>query len=145
MKFKKVIVWFCVLSLTVILGCASFQDAVTPCYIPPAAFDYADTEPTTFLPFTTLFDAKRIDKKIDYTHTLNQTTDKLEYEFLKGLNALYISGAEQLQETVFSPNGPIGLLLPTLMGGTLGALLISKPDDKKKIVDLETKINGKKK
>jgi len=140
---KKVIIWVCILGLTIILGCSSFQDAVTPCYISPAALEYADVEPTTFLPFTTLFDARRVDFRVDFVHTVNQTTDRLKYEFLKGLSAFHISGAEQLQATVFSPSGPIGLLLPTLMGGTLGALLISKPDDKKKIVDLETKINGK--
>jgi len=145
MKFQKIIIWICVLSLTIMLGCSSFQDAVTPCYIPPEALNYADTNPTTFLPFTTLFDAKRVDKKIDYIHTLNQTTDKIEYEFLKRLNAFHISGAEQFQETIFSPSGPIGLLFPTGLGLTLGSLLISKPNDKKKIADLETKINGKKK
>lgn len=141
MKLKKIITWLCVFGLTFILGCSAFMDAVTPCYIPPASLDYInETDPTIFLPWTTLFDAKQIDMKVDFVHIFNQTTDKLNYGFVKGLNTFHIGAAEQLQATLFSPEGPIGLLLPTLMGGTLGALLISKPGDKKKIVELE---NGK--
>ena len=83
--------------LTVMLGCASFQDALTPCYIPPASLEYADANATTFFPFTTLFDARRVDAKVDYVYAIG----KLEYEFL----------------------------LPTIFGGTLGALLIKRPQD----------------
>lgn len=140
---KKLSIWLCILGLTIILGCSSFQDVFTPCYIPPASLDYADAEPTTFLPFTTLFDARRVDFRMDFVHTLNQTTDRLKYEFLKGLGTFHMGAAEQFQAVIFSPTGPIGLLMPALMGGTLGALLISKPDDKKKIVELEKK-NGNK-
>lgn len=141
MKIKKLTVWLCILGLTVMLGCASFQDAITPCYIEPATLKYADANATTFLPFTTLFDAERVDRKMDFVHQWNQTKDNMQYGFLKGLNAFHIGAAEEFQTALFSPEGPIGLMLPTVMGGTLGALLISKPDDKKKIVELEKK-NG---
>ena len=134
---KKLIIWLCILGLTVVLGCASFQDALIPCYISPAVLDYADAEPTSILPFTTLFDARRVAFKMDFIHTLNQTTDRLRYEYLVGVNTFHVAAAEKFQAALFSPQGLIGLLLPTVMGGTLGALLISKPDDKKKIMELE--------
>jgi len=141
MKFQKLIIWLSVLGLTLMLGCSSFQDALTPCYIPPASLDYADAEPTTILPFTTLFDARRVSFKMDFVHLKKQTLDNLHYNFLRGMNTFHIAAAEELQAKLFSPEGPIGLLFPTLMAGTLGALLISKPTDKKKIIELE-KING---
>lgn len=139
---KKLFIWLCILGLTVMIGCSAVQKAVIPCYIPPAALDYADVnEPATFLPFTTLFDAERVDMKVDFVHSYNQVTDKMQYEYVKGLNTFHMSASKRLQTALFSPEGPVGLLLPTLMGGTLGALLISKPNDKKRITELE---NGKK-
>lgn len=146
MKLKKTITWLCILGLVMMLGCASVMDVVTPCYIPPQAIEYAEeTEPRVFLPWTTLFDAKRIDAKIDYVHISNQTRDRLEYGYLKEVNAFHIDVASEFQERIFSPEGPIGLLLPGLMCGTLGAVLIPRPGDKKKIVELENTIkNGDK-
>lgn len=136
-KLQKIIAWICIIGLTAILGCASFQDALTPCYISPACLEYADAEPTTFLPFTTLFDARRIDMKMDFRYAIGE----VEYKFLKGLNTFHTSAAEQLQARIFSPEGPIGLLFPAITGGVLGTYLFSKPDDKKKIAELE-KTNG---
>ncbi|HEC64215.1 MAG TPA: hypothetical protein ENI23_02855 [bacterium] len=124
-KLQKVVVWGSVIMLTVMLGCASFQDALTPCYIPPETLEYTDAPATTFFPFTTLFDAKRVDFKLDYTYTL-QT---MKYKYLKGIGTFHRIGAEELQASLFSPEGPIGLLLPTIFGGTLGALLIKRPQD----------------
>ena len=141
MKFQKLIIWLSILGLAVMLGCSSFQDALTPCYIPPESLKYADANATTILPFTTLFDARRVKFKMDFVHLKKQTLDNLHYNFLKGINSFHIGAAEELQAKIFSPEGPIGLLFPTLMAGTLGALLISKPADKKKIVELE-KTNG---
>ena len=141
MKFQKLLTWLSILGLTIVLGCSSFQDVLTPCYIPPGSIDYADTNATTLLPYTTVFDARRVGFKMDFIHAVNQTTDKMRYNYLKGMNSFHITAAEELQAKIFSPEGPIGLLFPTLMGGTLGALLISKPNDKKKIIELE-KTNG---
>ena len=139
---KKMLIALCVFGLTIILGCSSFQDAVTPCYISEESIEYADTEPTIFLPFTTLFDARRIGAKMDFIYYRDQLVDKMQYEYLKGVNSFHIGVAEEFQERIFAPEGSIGLLLTTLMGGTLGTVLLSKPEDKKKIKDLEGKVNG---
>lgn len=141
MKLKKLIIWICILGLVTILGCASFQDAITPCYISPEALEYANEKPTSILPITTLLDAKRVSMKMDYVHSLNQLSDTMYYEFLREVNSFHMGASKKFQAAVFSPIGPIGLLVPTITAGTLGALLISKPDDKKKIKELEEK-NG---
>jgi len=127
-KYQRLIVWLCVLGLTVILGCSAFQDGVTPCYIPPEVIESTGSEIPliSWMPFTSLFDAKYVKAKLKFQYLLH--TNLMEAS---------IFASEQFQQTLFSPEGPIGLLLPTLMGGTLGAFLISKPGDKKKIVELE--------
>ena len=132
MKFKKLIIWLCVLGLTVILGCASFQDALTPCYIPEEVIESTGVSLPIipWMPFISLFDARYVKTKMHY-----------QYLLYNNLMTTSIGASEAFQQKLFSPTGPIGLMFPTLMGGTLGALLISKPDDKKKIVELEKK-NG---
>lgn len=136
---KRITVTVSALVLIVLFGCSAVMDAVTPCYIEPEAIRYADANPTSFMPFTTLWDAHRIDSMMGYKHILNQVEknrlledDDMKYSFLKNVQAVHKQGAQALQETVFSPEGPIGLLFPTLFGGTLGALLIKRPGDVKK-------------
>jgi len=136
-KLKTAIIAVCIFGLAVILGCASFMDAITPCYIPPKAAEYADANVPIMLPYTTVFDARIVDKKMDYMHFINSMTEDAKYEYLKGMTAFHIQASEEFQQAVFSPEGPLGLLLPTLFGGTLGALLIKRPGDKSK-KELET-------
>ena len=54
-------------------------------------------------------------------------------DHLKSIQNENMALALQVKETVFTPTGPIGLALTTLFGGTMGALLIPRPGDKKKI------------
>ena len=141
-KIQKLILAIAIMGLAVFFGCASVQDLIIPAYIPPASLEYSGSEPTTLLPFTTLFDLKRVDMKMDFVYLSKQTSEKIRYEFLKGVNYIHISASEQLQNAIFSPSGPIALMFPALLGGTVGGLLFSKPEDKKKIKELE-KQNGK--
>ncbi len=129
-KFQILIASLSILGLTVFFGCAAFQKVLTPCYVNPASADYANTETTSVLPWTTLWDMERIDIKMDYVHMTNQVKDKMLYEFLKTGNRVSIMASEELQSTIFSPAGPIGLIFPTIFGGTLGALLLKRPGDK---------------
>lgn len=140
-KTQNLIATLSVFCLIVVLGCASFQDVLTPCRVSPAAARYADTNETSILPWTTLFDAKRILMKLDYVHTKTQLTDTLEYEYHKGITRFHEAAGEELKATLFEPTGPIGLLVTSALGGTAGALLLSKPTDKKKIKELEIKNN----
>jgi len=142
-KLQNLIAFVCLFGLVVFLGCSAFQDVLTPSYIPPQAIKYADENGPSILPWTTLFDSRRIKMKMAFVHSLNQITDRMEYEYLNGLTQFHIAGAEQLQAKLFSPTGPLGLFLPTVLGGTAGTLLLSKPSDKKKIAELEKEANGK--
>lgn len=133
------------------VGCSAMMDGVTPCYIDEDAGTYAQ-EPnlTSFLPYTSLWDAKRIEARMEYAHTLNQLEllrlaedDDITYSFLKGQHTINIKNAEEFRDTLFDPAGPIGLLLPLIGGGALGALLIPRPGDSKKLRELEVlKVNG---
>lgn len=148
--FKTIIVTLSTLILVVFFGCSMMADVFTPCPIQPAAGEYANEPLLDFMPFTTLYDAKRIDAKLDYQHDLNQITfarlsedDNSKYGFVKDVHITNMQSGLEFQQVVYSPTGPIGALIPTLTAGTLGALLISKPADKRRIKELETNGNGK--
>jgi hypothetical protein len=133
------------------LGCSAMLDGVTPCYIDPAIGEYTEADMLIFTPYTSLWDAKRLNAALDYKHILNKTElsnllekEGLEHKFLSDSLMVSMAGAKEFQDTVFNPSGPIGLLIPTLFGGVLGSLIISKPGDKKRIVELETKLNDTK-
>jgi hypothetical protein len=136
-KKQKLLTVLMAMGLAIMFGCSAIQDIITPTYVSPDAATWADTTPKLFMPYTTLFDAKRVGMAIDYKIIV----EKFKGGYYKGMTNLSILAGEEIKATVFSPDGPIGLLLPTLFGGTLGAMLISKPDDKKKIRELEVK-NG---
>lgn len=130
--------------LAAFIGCSGFQDALTPCYIDESVGEYTEEEMTSFLPYTTLFDAKRLKRCMDWMHLTKQEAfqrlqedDVMLYTFLNDGMVLGMQDAEQFKHTVFDPTGPIGLMMTTLLGGTLGATLISKPGDKKEIEKLK--------
>jgi hypothetical protein len=138
--FKTITVTIVTLSLIALFGCSAMMDAVTPTFIEPEAAAYADANSTSFMPFTTLWDAERVISKMDYSHQLNQLLllrqaedDDIRYGFLKDAQVGHNVSAKQLQTALLTPEGPIGLLLPTLLGGTLGALIIKRPGDVKKL------------
>jgi len=135
--------------LIVFFGCSAMMDGVTPCYINEDIKDYTEEPLTSFLPYTTLWDANRLDRVMDFKYLINQKAyerlaedEGYTYNFLKNDLLISKAGAQELQDTLFDPAGPIGLLLPLIGGGTLGALLLSKPGDKKKIAELEKNGNS---
>ncbi len=136
-KKQKTLTVLMVMGLAVMFGCSAVQDVITPTYVDEEAADWADTTPKLFMPYTTLWDAKRVGRAIDYKLTIT----KIKGGYYKGITNLSILAGEEIKTTLFSPQGPVGLLLPTLFGGTLGAMLIKRPGDKsKKEVDLEKSI-----
>jgi len=134
--------------LAIIIGCSAMMDGVTPCEIEEGSLGYTSQPPKKYMPFTTLLDSKRIGAWMDYTHETKQMDyqrlaqdDSLLHSFLTDRRLVHEQGAMEFQQTVFSPQGPIGLLIPSLFAGTLGALLIKRPGDKsKKEVETEEKI-----
>lgn len=133
---KSVIVVVCALVLVTFFGCAMFQDALTPCYIEPDAIVYTGEEPTSLMPWTSLWDADRIDRAMDYIYKANLLKyarsiedENVRYAFIKGTQAIHTQGAREFQQTIFSTDGPIGLAIVGLGFGTLGALGIKRPGD----------------
>ena len=150
MKYAKtILVTLSAVILAVMFGCAAMMDLATPSHIEPDSITYSLEEARSWLPWTTLWDSYRIDKRMDYVHQLKQTSyarlaedDNMEYGFLKQANIVDIQGAKEFQRAVFTPEGPIGLLFPTLFGGTLGALLIPRLSEKEKDKELIAIKNG---
>jgi len=144
-KTQTIIITVSIFLLAAFVGCSMFQDGVIPCYVEPEAIKYTAENPTTWLPFTTLFDAKRIQKKAEYIHlmTLLELDRKKEDENLlyapiaDGL-VVNIKAATGLKQTVFDPDGTVGLLVTCGLGLGLGGLLIKRPQEK----ELERKVNG---
>ena len=142
-KIKMLIITFCIMVLVIIFGCASFQDVITPTYIPPSAIEYADVNVPLIggFPYTSLFDARTVMAKMDYVHLLNNMTEEAKYNFLKGLTQMHIDISQDFQQKLFSPTGPIGLLLPSSMAAILGLFaggrFIKSPREK----ELENEIN----
>ena len=148
---KRVAVIVSTLILVLLIGCSAVMDGITPAYIEKTAAEYAGVEDITeFLPYTTLWDLRKLIRKLDYTHQAKQIMiarlledDTIQYDFLKDSTTLSLQGALQFQDTFFNPSGPIGMLFPALTAGTLGALLIRRPGDKTK-EEYDTAVNGNK-
>ncbi len=136
--FSVIIITLASLILVVLLGCSMVQDAFTPTWVNPDAAVAADEPLTSFLPLTTLFDAQRILRKLQYI----QSQKMLEYDYLTNGLHMSIQAGREFQANVFDPTGPLGLLLVGGPALTLGAFGFSKPSDKKKIMELQ---NGSKK
>ena len=136
-KKQKTLTVLMVMGLAVMFGCSAFQDVITPTYVSKEAAEWADTTPKLFMPYTTLWDAKRVGMAIDYKITI----ERFKGGYYKSMTNLSILAGENIKSTVFSPEGPVGLLLPMLFGGGLGAMLIKRPGDKsKKEVELEKSV-----
>lgn len=138
------------------IGCSAMQDAITPAYILPEAAVYADVNDTSeFMPYTTKWDLLKVDRYLDYKHQLIQIDvgrmledDNLTYAFLKDAATASLQSATQLQQTIFSPTGPIGLMFPALFAGVLGTMAggkyIKRAGDKtKEEFELALKNNNK--
>lgn len=134
--WKKLVVGLSIAILLTMLGCASFQEVLTPAYISEDALAYTGDDGKTFTPYTSLWDARRINKKLDYQHHVNQLKsaremedDSNEYKHVKDAHLTYIKQAEEFRHTLFDPDGAIGLLAPALGGLGLG-FVIKRPGDK---------------
>ena len=119
-KKQKLFAGFLVLFLIVFMSASCVQDAIVPTYIEPDLMITFDAEPVNGL-YTTLFDAKRLQKNIAH---------KLEYQKLvakqgqEDLNISIASG-EEIKGVVFNPTGPLALMFPALAGLGLGRYLKS--------------------
>jgi len=143
--YQKLLVLMCSIVLVTVLGCSAWMDGLTPAHIDEAAIEYSDSNPHLYLPYTSLWDAKRIQREMMYVHQTEQVRlarkledDKLRFAYLRNAMETNISSAEELRDTLFSPTGPLSLLFAAVPSLALGAYLIPRPSDKKRISELET-------
>ena len=143
---KGLVTLICVVGLVIMFGCTTFQELVTPCHIDKKAPENAGMEATSYLPWTTVWDARRVFAHLNYMHTQTQIAyerlqqdDSFTHAFLLNSVEVNLADAIGLQEQLFDPAGPIGLLLPALFGGGIGAMFIPRRREK----DLEKQLNGK--
>lgn len=131
---RALITLICIVGLVVMFGCAGLQDVVTPCHINEDVIEYSGQGATSYLPWTTVFDAERIKAYADFEHLDLQAffdtakaQDRREYTFLTDRLDIGIADARQLQQKLFNPNGSIGMAITALFGGTIGAMFINIP------------------
>jgi hypothetical protein len=147
--FQKLLTLLSAVILVTVLGCAAWMEGLTPAYVDPAAIEYADTEPTVLpIPgYVSLWDARRIKRELDFAHLTEQIRiardledDQMRYKHLQDAMQINIASAEELRNTLFSSTGPLSILFAAVPALGLGAYLIQRPSDRKKITELE---NGK--
>lgn len=149
-NLSKLVIPFLVLVLVAMFGAGCFQELLIPTYTEPQAIKYGGEETTggkSFLPWTTLWDARRIARQMKYQHGLvvkglvRQIEDDADaYNYIRKQHVLNIQAAEDFKDTIFSPTGPIGLLVPTLAAFGIGAMGVTRPKDKRKLKDKDRKI-----
>lgn len=140
-KFSKALVTLvCIIGLVITFGCAGLQDLVVPCHIDENAIEYSGQKPTSYLPWTTVFDAERIKAYMNFTHLDYQKTlkdmlvgDDLLYDFYTDQINNNLADARQLQQKLFNPNGSVGMAITALFGGTIGAMFFNTPKKKETV------------
>ena len=147
-KLEKVLVGLCILLSLAFVTTGCFQDILVPAYIDPVAIEYSKEVVPSFI-YTNLWDAERVALGLDQQHFLIQRSlarmmedDDTKYDFLSNAHSYNIASAKELRDNIFSPTSPLGALIPGLSGLGLGWIALSKPSDKKKIVELQNG-NGK--
>lgn len=119
-KKQKLFTGFLVLFLVVFMSASCVQDAIVPTFIEPDLMATYGATPANGL-YTTLFDAKRLQKNL---------THKLEYQKLvakqgnEDLN-ISIAAGEEIKGVVFDPTGPLALMFPALAGLGIGRYMKS--------------------
>lgn len=139
-KLRTLLITTCIVGLVTLLGCAAFQDVLTPARYSPVVESYVDANDVPLplfeplLPWHTLFDLRVLDRRMDFIHQYRGMSEGLRYNFAKSTNQFFITASESLQAKLFSPEGPLGVLLPVLFTGPLallaGGRYIKSPHEK---------------
>ncbi len=124
---KKIGYGLVALVLMALVGCSAMLDAITPAYIPPKNIKYGEIKPTSFLPFTTLWDSQRVGRAVDLKYQIYN----IDYRFMKQETQLHEAAARELQVKIIQPaiTGLVGS--GALAFGWLG---MKRPGDEKKPV-----------
>ena len=134
---RSLLLLVCMAGLVAVFSGGCLQDLIVPCHINEDAIEYSGIEPTSYLPWTTVWDAHRVKDYIELQHKKTQLIykrlqqdDTLTYSFVVNAVDISLIEAEVLQKKLFDPNGSVGMLLATLFGGTIGTFFLNTPKKK---------------
>ena len=141
------------LVLTVFLGCALFQDAVSPVRIAQGAKEWVGMDDPNenswferLLPWDSVLLGEQIQAKMELRHEQNQRRLRRELEDEILIFGFWHSGhlnnmqqARDFQQNIFSPTGPLGFLIPAGIGAAAGGMFIPRLAEKKKVKKAEKK------
>lgn len=128
----------CLTLFTIIMGACALQDSVTPCFIDERVGEYTGAGMTTLVPYTTIADAKRLGKEMNFV-SVEKREALLEevkknsrlHAFLADALSSNLIDANSLRETLFGPTG-VASALTGLLGLSAGAMFIKRPGDLRK-------------
>ena len=148
-KKQKLLVLILSVVVVIVVGCGAMMDGITPAFISPKAIEYSGEQPMVFTPYTSLWDLDRVGRGLEYQHLKTQIEiardledDNLLYNRLSKAMQAHRQSAVELKDSLFSPEGGAMSLLLAGSGFGLGGYLMRRPADKKKIEELEVKLNG---
>ena len=141
---NKIIIGVTLLLVFAFLCSSCIMNGLSPCHVDPEIGTYTEEPMTVYTPYTSLWDAERLNRALGYKHLLNQEElkrliedDTYLYDFLTKDLSINMASAQELRDNIFSPASPIGALFPLGTGVVLGWLGLSAPDDKRKITALQ--------
>ena len=141
---QKLFAGFLVLFLIVFMGTSCIQDAIIPCEIDEKALEYTGEKPAQYVPCTTIHDASRVQRAMEYVHLTKQEAakrlsedDVMFFDYIDSAMTINFENAQQVKAAVFDPTGPLALMFPALAGLGLGRYLKSPREQ-----ELEKKVNG---
>ncbi len=132
---KTLSVVLCITGFVILMGACALQDYVVPCYVNERVGEYTGTNMTSLAPYTTIADAKRLGKEMNYV-SVEKREALLEevkknsrlHAFLADALSVNLIDANALRETLFAPTGVFGALTG-LLGLGAGAMFIRRPGD----------------
>lgn len=135
---KTLIAVSCIIGFIILMGACAMQDYLVPCYVDERIGDYTDANMTSLAPYTTIADAKRLGKELNFIGIERREAllgavkkdDRLK-AFLSNSVADNLIPAEALRETLFAPNGVFGAMTG-LLGLGAGWMFLKRPGDLRK-------------
>lgn len=125
----------CIAGFTALMGACAMQDHLVPNYIDERIGERTGTKMTSLVPYTTVADAKRLGRELNFVRVEKREALLQEIEkgdrydsFLAESHRLYLIDGNALRETLFGPTGVVSALAG-LIGLSAGTFLLKRPGD----------------